>query len=45
VIKVLEARSSEAPAYDQSKAQLIVDIQQQRYKESLSAAIPRTATR
>jgi peptidyl-prolyl cis-trans isomerase C len=44
VIKVLDKRSSDAPQYDQVKAQLAVDIQQQRYEKFLAGALPKMAT-
>lgn len=45
VIKVLEARSAAAPPYEQVKAQLIDDIQQQRYESFLAGVEARTANR
>jgi peptidyl-prolyl cis-trans isomerase C len=44
VIKVLEARPSEAPPYDQVKAQIAVELQQQRYEKFLAGALPTVAT-
>jgi peptidyl-prolyl cis-trans isomerase C len=44
VIKVLEAKSTAAPPYDQVKSQLAVDIQQQRYEKFLASALSKTAT-
>jgi peptidyl-prolyl cis-trans isomerase C len=43
VIKLLELRSSAAPPIDQVKAQLIVDLQQQRYAKFLEDVAARTA--
>lgn len=44
VIKVLEARSSAAPPFDQVKSQLTVDLHRQRYEKFLAGAVAPTAS-